>query len=135
MSPARTLCRSYTPRPINRSSCRVTLVDSIIQAGFEIIQYLNYQERRVYYIIAVYIDRYSKYVRRSIAYDNIVTREGLLSTPLPFLHYLLTSIVAYILDRVAKYEERETQLEEELSIFYSEIRSRQEEIQAIQAAI
>ena len=54
----------------------------------------------------VYIDYYSKYIRRSIACDNVATREGLLPAPLP-LYYLLTSIAAYILDRVTKYEERE----------------------------
>ena len=133
--PTYTPCRSRTPRPINYSSRCITLVDSIVRARFEIIQYLNYQERRVRYIIVVYIDRYSEYIRRSIAYNNVATREGLLPIPLPFLYYLLTSIVAYILDRVTKYKEREIQLEEELSILYSEIRSYQEEIRAIQAAI
>ena len=68
---------------------------------------MNCQERRVYYIIAVYVDRYSKYIQYSIAYNNIAIKEGLLSTPLPFLYYLLTPIAAYILDRVAKYKERE----------------------------
>ena len=52
------------------------------------------------------MDRYSEYIRRSIACDNIATREGLLSTPFP-LRYLLTSIAACIFDRVAKYKERE----------------------------
>ena len=57
--------------------------------------------------MAVYIDRCSKYVRYGIAYNNVATREGLLSTSLSFLRYSLTSIAAYIFDRVAKYEERE----------------------------
>ena len=132
---AYTPCRSYTPRPINRGSCRVVLVDSIVQARFEILQYSNYRERGVRYIAVVYIDRCSEYIRYSIACNNVATREGLLPAPLFFLYYSLTSIVAYILNRVAEYKEREMQLEEELSILYSEIRSRQEEIQAIQAAI
>ena len=56
--------------------------------------------------MVVYVDRCSEYARRSITYNNVATREGLLPTSLP-LYYLLTSIVAYILDRVAKCEERE----------------------------
>ena len=68
---------------------------------------MNYREYRVRYIAAVYIDRYSKYIQYSIIYNNVATREGLLPTPLPFLRYLLTSIAAYILDRVTKYKERE----------------------------
>ena len=56
----------------------------------------------------VYVDRYNKYIRHGIAYNNIATREGLLPTSPSFLHYTLTSIVARILDRVAKYKERET---------------------------
>ena len=125
---AYTPCRSRTPRPINRSSYRIVLVDSIVQAGFKIIQYSNYRECRVRYIIAIYIDRYSKYIRYSIVYNNVATREGLLPAPLPFLHYSLTSIAACILDRVIEYKEREIQLEEELSALYSEICSYQEEI-------
>ena len=125
---AYTPCRSYTPRPINYSSCRIVFVDSIIQARFEIIQYSNYQEYRVRYIIAVYIDRCNEYIRYSIACNNVATKEGLLPAPLSFLRCSLTSIAAYILDRVTKYEEREIQFEEELSILYSEIRSYQEEI-------
>ena len=125
---ARTPRRSYTPRPVNYGSRRVILVDSIIRAGFEIIQCSNYRERRVPYITVVYIDRYNEYIRRSIAYNNVATREGLLPASPSFLYYALTSIAAYMLDRVAKYEEREMQLEEELSTLYSEIRSYQEEI-------
>ena len=99
---------SYTPRPVNYSSRRVVLIDSIIQAGFEIIQCSNYQEYRVYCIIAIYIDRYSKCIQCSITYDNVASREGLLPTFPSFLRYTLTSIVACILDRVIKYEEKET---------------------------
>ena len=134
MSPTRTPRRSYTPRPINPSSQRRTLVDSIIQAGFEVIQCSNCRERRVCYIAAVYIDRCNECIQRSIACDNVATRKGLLPTPLP-LYYSLTFIAARILDRVAKYEERETQLEGELSMLFSKIRSRQEEIQAIQVVV
>ena len=56
--------------------------------------------------MAVYIDRCSEYTRRSITCDNVATREGLLPAPLP-LYYSLISIVAYMLDRVIEYEERE----------------------------
>ena len=56
--------------------------------------------------MAVYIDRYSECIRRSIAYNNIASREGSLPTSPSFLHYTLTSIAAYILDRIAKYKER-----------------------------
>ena len=68
---------------------------------------MNYRERRVCYIIAVYIDRYSEYAQRGITCNNVATREGSLPTPL-LLYYLLTSIAACILDQVAEYEERET---------------------------
>ena len=105
---ARTPCCSRIPRPVNYSSRCIVLVDSIIQARFEIIQCSNYRKRKVHYIIAVYIDRYSKYIRRSITYNNVATREGLLPTPLPFLRFSLTSIAARILNRVTKYKERET---------------------------
>ena len=37
MPPAYTPRRPYTPRPVNRGSRRITLVDSIIRARFEII--------------------------------------------------------------------------------------------------
>ena len=57
--------------------------------------------------MVVYIDRYSEYIRYSIVYDNIAAREGLLPTSPSFLRYMLTSIVACILDRVTKYKERE----------------------------
>ena len=107
MPPARTSRYPCTPRPVVYSSRRIMLVDSIIQAGFEVIQYSNCRERRVRYIIAAYIDRCSEYTRCSIACDNVATREGLLPAPLP-LRYLLTSIATRILDQVAKYKERET---------------------------
>ena len=83
----------------------------------------------------VYIDRCNKYTRYNITYNNVATREGSLPTSPSLLHYALTSIAACILDRVAKYEEQEMQLKEELSILYSEIRSYQEEIQAIQVVV
>ena len=54
------------------------------------------------------MDRYSEYIRYSIAYNNVATRESSLPTSPSFLYYVLTSIVARIFDRVTKYEERET---------------------------